>query len=153
MWSEHARSNGHRFHDPLTVAAHPPQVAPMVLSLKPRLGFWDVATKVSILGWVIVWFAIAVGSAALAWQDHNPKWLWLTSTASANVFAYKLTGKSWREVQKAFRAIAKPIPYVVFGAVAAGGVWLSLHFDEPDILTVTLFVALVGLLVSWVFTN
>lgn len=115
-------------------------------------GFWEavntfgkVADRLAFSGWVLFWLSVAVWSAWTSYHDDEPRLLWLTATASANVFSYKLTGTSWREFKKRLTKL----PYVICGVVAALGVWLSLRFDDPEVLKVTMIVVLIGLLVSW----
>lgn len=64
-----------------------------------------------------------------------------------------LTGRTKGEVKRDLIEALKPkLGYLLCGAIAAGGVWLSLHFDDTDILLTTLIVVAVGLMFAWVFS-
>jgi hypothetical protein len=96
------------------------------------------------------WLVVAVYSATIAWSENDPRYLLLTSTASLNIFLFRLTGQTRDEINRvARRTVKRQFPYIFWGAFAAGGVWLSLHFDSPFILKAAVFIALVGALVSW----
>lgn len=148
-------SDGARFSESAPMPVHQIHLAQRPPADHKPAGFWDavntvgtVVDRLAFSGWVLFWLAVAGWSAWIAYDTNEPRVLWLTATASANVFSYKLTGTSWREFKK---RLAK-LPYVICGVVAAGGVWLSLHFDDPDVLKVTMIVVLIGLIVSWVMS-
>lgn len=145
-------SNGVRFSEAAPRPIQQIRTAQQLPADHKPTGFWDavvtmgtVVDRLAFSGWILFWLAVAGWSAWIAYETNEPRVLWLTATASANVFSYKLTGTSWRELKK---RLAK-LPYVICGVVAAGGVWLSLHFNDPDVLKVTMIVVLFGLMVSY----
>ncbi|WP_158305685.1 MULTISPECIES: DUF2510 domain-containing protein [unclassified Nocardioides] len=153
-WSEHVTRNGVQFAESGQAFRPMPSSARLPEDHKSK-GFWDVVdtfgtlvSRLAFSGWVIFWLILAIWSAWVAWHESEPKLLLLTATASANVFSYKLTGTSWKTLKKRLTKL----PYVICGVVAAGGVWLSLHFDDPDVLKVTMIVVLIGLFTAWVFS-
>jgi hypothetical protein len=94
---------------------------------------------------------VALYSLSIVLTENDPRWLALTATASGNVFAYKLNmtyGELKRRLRKDLKA--KTL-YLAAGAVLAGGVWLSLYFDDPGVLTVTAALVLIVLMFAWVF--
>jgi hypothetical protein len=145
-------TNGIRFDELVpSTPRHRPAQAPAPARASPS--FWEFVGKAAVVLYCGSWLFVAIYAASTAYQENEPKYLMLASTASMNVFLYKLTGKTRSELKQSFRATVKPkIPYLFCGALAAGGVWLSLHFDDPDILYVTLTVVLLGLMVAWVFS-
>lgn len=96
------------------------------------------------------WLFVAIYSAATAVETGEPRYLLLTSTASLNIFLYKLTGKTRGEIDKRLKSqVKRRLPYLACGAVAAGGIWLSLHFAEPTILGISMALAAIGLILAW----
>lgn len=144
-------NDGVRFDE--LVPSPAPLVAQSSAPARASLSFWEFVGKAAVVLYCGSWLFVAIYAALMAYQENQPKHLMLASTASMNVFLYKLTGKTRSELKQSFRAAMKPkIPYLLCGALAAGGVWLSLHFDDSDILYVTLAVVLLGLMIAWVFS-
>jgi hypothetical protein len=145
-------TNGRRFDEPIPSATRPSPAAPAAPA-PASLSFWEFVGKAAVVLYCGSWLVVAIYAASTAYQENQPKYLMLASTASMNVFLYKLTGKTRSELKKSFRAAVKPkIPYLFCGALAAGGIWLSLHFDDPNILYVTLTAVFLSLMVAWVFS-
>lgn len=161
FWSQHAMSNGQPIHDPMTShvaspspqaswSAPPPSVSP--LAALQTVGFlWSSIGRIATFIYCGTWFMIALYSLSIVLTENDPRWLALTATASGNVFAYKLNmtyGELKRRLRKDLQA---KILYLAAGAVLAGGVWLSLYFDDPGVLPVTAALVLIVLMFAWVF--
>lgn len=121
-------SNGVRSSEPVPADVRPSPMAPAGQGPPPpadgkRLGFWELLDRFAFSGWFIFWFGRRLR------------------------LGHKLTGSSWRELRRRLNLL----PYMVCGLVAAGGVWLSLHFDDPAVLKVTMIVVM-GPIVSWVMS-
>ena len=164
-WAHHAMTDGLRFYDPLASPVHQPaqtlpakidRLGPPVPRRSPR-GFWDVVDRVAVGTYCCFWLIIAVASAAVAGQEHEPRLLLLTSTASMNIFLFMLTGKKRKQLREQLRngamiALKKALPFAICGALTVGGAWLSVHFDDPQILMWTAFVVAVALMFAWAFS-
>lgn len=160
-WGSQVQTQGLQFDDPLlSVPPLPPvtmsfhtQPAPVPAPARASLGLIDVVDKIAWCLYGGFWLVVAVFSAATAAQENEPRYLLLTSTASLNILLYKLTGRTRSELNKrARRAVKKKIPYLLCGAIAGGGVWLGLRFDDPNLILAFLFVALIVLLFAWAFS-
>jgi hypothetical protein len=145
-------TNGLRFEDPITPAFPPLAIRPPMPARTPTR-VRDVVAVVAMVVYCGTWFLVAVYSASVAVQESEPRLLLLTSTASLNALTFMLTGRTKGEIRRDLIEALKPkLGYVFCGAIAAGGVWLSLHFDDTDILLTTLIVVAVGLMFAWVFS-
>lgn len=155
LWSPHALTDGLRFHDPMTPMA--PALAPMAfrppVPTRPPVRVRDVIAAVAMIFYCGSWFLVALYSASIAVQESEPKLLLLTSTASLNALTFMLTGRTKGEIRKDFIEALKPkLGYLFCGALASVGVWLSLHFDDMDILLTTGIMVAFGLMLAWVFS-
>ena len=151
-WSEHALTNGRPFTDQLS-PANPSPLTPTAAPDRTRGGCLSAINKLAWWLYGGFWLFVAIYSAATAVEENEPRYLLLTSTASLNIFLYKLTGKTRGEINRQLKAKVKlkqRLPYLVCGAVAAGGIWLSLHFNDPNILGISMAVAAIGLIFAWV---
>ena len=152
------QTSGLQFEDPLipVVPASPVAVSshtqptPALVVVRAPLGFVGV---LDIITWVLYggfWLGIAIFSAATAALENEPRYLLLTSTASLNIFLYKLTGETRSELNRQARHVFKKnIPYLVSGAIAAGAVWLGLRFEDPKVMLMGLFITLAAFLFAW----
>lgn len=80
-----------------------------------------------------------------------------TGVYGENTLIVAVTGKTKGELARIFlRAVTRFVMrwryYVFSGVVAAGGVALSVYFDDPDLLLVTLGVTFFTLTLAWVFS-
>lgn len=154
-------TQGQPTHDPMTsqVAspsfqaswpATPPSASPQ--TALQTVGFlWSSIGRIATVVYCGTWFIIALYSLSIVLTENDPRWLALTATASGNVFAYKLNmtyGELKRRLRKDLKAT---ILYLAAGAVLAGGVWRSLYFDDPGVLTVTAALVLIVMMFAWVF--
>lgn len=177
FWSQHALTNGQPIYDPMspqaTSATSPtsdsglrtsrtsptsptswrtgsPPVSPQT-ALQTVGILWSSIGRIATFLYCGSWFVVALYSLSVVVTEDDPRWLVLTATASGNVFAYKLNmtyGELKRRLRKEMKA---KMLYATAGAVLAGGVWLSLHFDDPGVLTVTAPMVLIVLMFAWVF--
>lgn len=154
FWSQHALTNGRHSDDPMTSPVSSPAKSPPVRPLellRSARDFWSSIRTVATVLYCGSWFLVALYSVSVAASEGNPRYLILTATASGNVFAYKLNmtySELKRQLTKEFKA---KILFVAAGAVLAGGVWLSLHFDDPGVLGVTAAMVLIVLIFAWAF--
>lgn len=160
-WSSRVQTNGIQFDDPWMPATAATSVTPSLhpqatrgrVSVPEPIGFFDV---IDTIGWVLYggfWLTVAIFSAAIAARENEPRYLLLTSTASLNILLFKLTGRTRSELnRRAGRAVKRNISYLVGGAIAAGSVWLGLHFDDQNLMIVFLFIAFVALVCAWAFS-
>lgn len=121
-------TNGLRFIDPLPPAARPVAIRPLVHdpivvpapARSPRKFSEGLDTVLTVL-YCGFWLLVAVYSAATSVQENDAPYLLLTSTASLNIFLYKLTGKTRGELNKTFiKRVKRTFPYLLCGAIAAG---------------------------------
>jgi hypothetical protein len=151
-WSSQVLTNGPRFDESMTPALPPVAFRPPVPP-QPPVRVRDILAMVALVTYCGSWFIVAVYSAAIAARESEPRLLLLTSTASLNALTFMLTGRTKGEIRRDFIEALKPkLGYLFCGAIAAVGVWLSLHFDDTDILITTGFVVAVGLTLSWGFS-
>ena len=159
-WGSRVQTHGLQLDDPLAAAA-PPQVPVFVPPHQMGTAWSPVSALLAIvdarntMAWVLYggfWLVVAIYSASTAAIEDDPRHLLLTATASLNILLFRLTGRTRSELnRRAARAVRRNLPYLVCGAIAAGGVWLGLHFDDPDLMLVFLSVALIALVFAWAF--
>jgi hypothetical protein len=153
FWSSQTQTNGKHFNDPgpSAIPAAPKVSAPVFGPPRRRRraprGRWD--DPVGSVLFCGFWLIIAVISAATAVTEDDPAYFRLTGSAAINIGLFLLTGKARSEVRRGvLAALADRSWYIAAGAVLAGGVWLSLHFDEPSLLFPTVVGFLVILMVA-----
>lgn len=150
---DHQRSptSGHRFEDPIMQVVDPPPIYPQAPPARTFSEVFRLISRVITIVYCGGWLFVAVDSAVTAKRENSPLDLASTFTALLNIVLF-ITGKTRAELGKGFVATVKVmLPFVLCGAIAAGGVWLSLQLNEPQVLVWTLFVTVVGLAISWVF--
>lgn len=110
-------------------------------------------SKIGLFVYCGSWLIVAIYSAYVAWTQNEPRFLILTSTASMNALVFTLTGETRSKLRKLIVPnFTRGVAYLVCGLVALGGVWLSVYFDEPRILTPFMFIAFAGFLFAWALT-
>ena len=78
----------------------------VLLPVRGSLRFVDALDTIA---WVLYggfWLVVAIFSATMAASENEPRYLLLTSTASLNIFLYKVTGQTRSDLNR--RAAAQP---------------------------------------------
>lgn len=97
-----------------------------------RWGFWKVLR--------VCWKILYIGRTGPGMYGENYLIIWLTGKTKGELAMIVL------------RAINRWRYYVFSGALAAGGVALSVHFDDPDLLLVTVGVTMFTLTCAWLLS-
>ena len=119
--------------DPLPPSMQPPPAAPSSPPRRKGPGFWRGCWKVLYRSGIL--HGNGVG--------HYGQ----------NILLFVLTGKTNSQLRTIlFDAIKRWRYYLISGAVAAGGVALSVHFDDQGLLSVTLGLTVFTLACAWFFT-